>query len=177
MLMRKINAVISLLTTVFLLYHAIFSSVWMFSGGAVEQSAPIAPWVLAGLVATHAFISIYFGVSSHMEGEQRKVRSYPKMNRVTMFQRISGILLIIFTVLHIGGVTGGMKQPYVVHLFLTPLFFAVALAHAAVSTDKALITLGIGNARAIRIIGIVMRVICAVTLIAALAGFVSYSWR
>ena len=176
MLLRKINAIISLLTTLFLLGHAIFISVWMLSRGSVEQGAPIAPWILAGLVGVHAFISIYFAFSSHEEGENRKVKSYPKMNRATIFQRVSGILLIVFSALHIAGASGAMQPPHIVHTILPPLFFAIALAHAAISTDKALITLGIGNANVIKVVRIVVRLICAVTLIAAIVGFYLYVW-
>ena len=176
MLMRKINAIISLLATLFLLDHAIFTSVWMLSRGTVEQSAPVAPWILAGLVALHAFIGIYLAVSSHMEGETRKVKSYPKMNRVTIFQRVSGLLLIIFAVLHIAGSSGAMNPPHIVHTIVPPLFFAIALAHAAFSTDKAFITLGIGNARFIKVLSVIIKVICALTLIASIAGFYLYVW-
>lgn len=176
MLMRKINAIISLLATIFLLDHAIFISVWMISKGSVEQSAPVAPWILAGLVALHAFIGIYFAVSSHMDGEKRKVKSYPKMNRVTIFQRVSGILLIIFTVLHIAGAAGAMTPPHIVHTIFPPLFFTIALAHTAVSADKAFITLGIGNARFIKVLSIIIKVICTLTLIASIVGFYLYVW-
>lgn len=176
MLLRKINAIISLLTTLFLLDHAIFTSVWMLSKGSVEQSAPIAPWILAGLVGVHAFISIYFAFSSHEEGENRKVKSYPKMNRVTIFQRVSGILLIIFAALHVAEASGAMQPPHIVHTIFPPLFFAIALAHTAVSTEKAFITLGIGNARVIKAVSIVVKLVCVITLIAAIAGFYLYMW-
>lgn len=176
MLMRKVNAIIGLLTTLFLLDHAIFTSVWMLSRGSVEQSAPVAPWILAGLIAAHAFISIYLAVSSHMEGDTRKVKSYPKMNRVTVFQRASGILLILFAALHVAGASGAMTPPHIVHTIVPPLFFTIALAHAAFSTDKAFITLGIGNARFIKAVSIIIKVICAATLIASIAGFYLYVW-
>lgn len=176
MLLRKINAIISLLTTFFLLDHAIFTSVWMLSKGNVEQSAPIAPWILAGLMAVHAFISIDLAISAHMEGGKGKYKSYPKMNRATIFQRVSGILLIIFTALHIAGASGAMQPPQIVHTILPPLFFAIALAHTAVSTDKAFITLGIGNARFVKAVGVIMKVICAATLVAAVIGFYLYVW-
>ena len=176
MLLRKINAIISLLTTLFLLDHAIFTSVWMLSQGRVEQSAPIAPWILAGLMAVHAFISIYFAIEAHMEGDKRKVKSYPQMNRVTIFQRISGILLIVFTALHIAGASGAIQPPHIVHTILSPLFFLVALAHTAVSTDKAFITLGIGNARFVKAVSVIIKVICAATLIAAVIGFYLHVW-
>lgn len=176
MLLRKINAIISLFTTVFLLDHAIFTAVWMLSKGSVEQSAPVAPWILVGLMAVHAFISIYFAISAHMEGEKRKVKSYPGMNSVTIFQRVSGVLLIIFTALHIAGASGAMQPPQIVHTIFPPLFFAIALAHTAVSTNKAFITLGIGNAKFVKVIGITVKVICAATLVSAVIGFYLYLW-
>lgn len=174
MLLRKINAIISLLTTLFLLDHAIFTSVCMLSQGRVEQSAPIVPRILAGLVAVHAFIGIYFASSSLMEGEGKKVKSYPKLNRVAIFQRISGILLIIFTALHIAWASGAMQMPHIVHMILTPIFFTIALAHASVSTNRAFITLGIGNATFVKAVGIIIKVICAATLVAAIIGFYLY---
>lgn len=176
MLLRKINAIISLLTTLFLLDHAIFTSVWMLSKGSVKQSAPVAPWILAGLMATHAFISIYFGVLAHMDVEKRKVKTYPKMNRVTIFQRVSGILLIVFTVLHIAGASGAITTPHIINTIFPPLFFTIALAHTAFSTNKAFITLGIGNARFIKAVGVIMKIVCIATLIAAIVGFYLYVW-
>lgn len=171
MLLRKINAIISLLTTLFLLDHAIFSSVWMLSRGKVEQSAPFSPWILVGLVAAHAFISIYFAVEANMDGTKVKGKNYPKLNRVTIFQRASGILLIVFTALHIAGAADAMQPPQIVHAIFHPLFFTIALAHAAVSTDKAFITLGIGNAKFVKGVSIAIKVICAATLIASISGF------
>lgn len=176
MVLRKINAILGLLTTLFLLTHAISTSVWMLSRGSVAQWAPIAPWILAGLMAAHAFVSIDLVISPYMEGENRRVKSYLKMNRSTVFQRISGILLIVFTALHVAGVSGAMQASQIVHTIVHPLFFAIALAHAAVSTDKALITLGIGNAGFVKAVGVIMRVICAATLIAAVIGVYLYIW-
>ena len=176
MLLRKINAIISLLTTIFLLDHAIFASVCMLSGGSVKQSAPFAPRILAGLMAVHAFICIFFAVSSYIGGEKRKLKSYPKINRVAIFQRVSGILLIIFAILHIAEESGAITPPHIVHTIFPPLFFTIALAHTAFSTDKAFITLGIGNARFVKAVGITMRIICAATLVAAVIGFYLYAW-
>lgn len=176
MLLRKINAIISLLTALFLLDHAIFTSVWMLSNGSIEQSAPIVPWILVILVAAHAFISLCFAFSGHSKGENRKVKSYPKMNGATIFQRVSGILLIVFIALHVAGASGALQMPHIVHAILSPLFFSIALAHTAISTDKAFITLGIGNASAIKVVSIVVKLICAATLIAAIAGSYLYAW-
>jgi hypothetical protein len=83
-------------------------------------------------------------------------------------------LLIVFTALHIAGASGAMQLPHAVHTVLSPIFFSVALAHTAISTEKAFITLGIGNAKVIKAISIVVKLICAATLIAAIAGFYLY---
>ena len=176
MLMRKINAIISLMTTLFLLTHAISTAVWMLSKGRIAQFAPYAPRILAGLMIVHAFISIEFMVSGLMEGNSRKYKKYSRMNRATIFQRVSGILLIVFTALHIAGTAGPLQPPHLIHTILPPLFFTVALAHAAVSTDKAFITLGIGNASVVKVVSIMTKVICAATLIASVIGFYLHVW-
>ena len=86
MLLRKINAVVSLLITVFLLVHAIYLAVWMLSQGRIDENAiDVVPWVLTGLTLIHAFISIDVVVSGLMSEENtRKGRMYPKMNIATL---------------------------------------------------------------------------------------------
>jgi hypothetical protein len=174
MLMRKINAGLSLLTAFLLLDHAIFKVVRMIFRGTIEKGSTFISWILFGLMLAHAVISIDLAVSAHLETETRKGKSYPKLNAATLFQRISGIVLIVFAVLHVAGAAGFMQPPKLIHAILPPLFFTVTLAHVAVSTSKAFITLGIGNAKIVKAIDIVIKVICAATLIAALTGFYLY---
>lgn len=174
MILRKINAAVGLLSTVFLLIHAVIVAIWTLSRGRIAISAGFMPWILLGLVLIHALISIDLAISAHEDSENRKCKSYPKLNVPTMIQRISGIVLIVFTVLHVAGAAGFMQPPHLVHAILPPLFFGIALTHVAVSTSKAFITLGIGNARFVKTVDIVMKVICGVTLIADIAGFYLY---
>ena len=174
MLMRKINAVVSLLTAVLLLNHGIFNAVRMISRGTIEKSVTFTSWILFGLMLAHAVISIDLAISAHSETEKQKNKSYPKLNAATIFQRISGMVLIVFAGLHAAGAAGFMTPPKLVHAILPPLFFTIALAHVAVSTSKAFITLGIGNAKFVKAVDIVIKVICAATLIAALTGFYLY---
>ena len=144
---RKVNAAVSLLTMVMLLAHAILLSVWMLSGGRTVKPAGVIGWIAMGLMLTHALISIDLAISAHEETKNRKGKKYPKMNVSTIIQRASGILMVPAAALHIAGATGTMTPPPAVHMIVPPLFFAIVLAHIAVSTSKAFITLGIGNAK------------------------------
>ena len=170
MLKRKINAVISLLVTVLLLNHAIVLSVYMLSGGRIARQTSILSWVLMGMVILHALISIDIAMSAHAENENRKGKKYPKKNAATIVQRLSGVLMVPATGLHIAGATGYMVPPKVVHAIVPPLFFTMVLTHIAVSASKALITLGIGNARLVKMIDIFVKVLCGATLIAGVIG-------
>lgn len=171
MLSRKINAGVGLLSTFLLLYHAISNAIWMLSRGGIAKNGSFMSWILMGVMVIHIYISIELAISAHMGIEKRKCKSYPRMNVSTIIQRVSGVLLIVLTALHVGGTTGYLQPPKVVHAILPPLFFSVALLHAALSTSKALITLGIGNAKTIRIADTIVKIICGATLIADLIGF------
>lgn len=170
MVLRKMNAGLSLVTTLLLMDHAMFLAVWMLSRCSIEKSAENMPFILAGLMAIHAVISIVLAILGHKGTQKVKCKSYPKMNKETMVQRITGILMILMLALHIAGAKTHY-QPKLLHAVFHPLFFAVALAHASVSTGKALITLGIGNAKTIKIVNIVMRVLCGITFVASIVGF------
>ena len=177
MLVRKINAGISLAVTCLLLYHAIFISAWMLSKGTIAKNADFMPWILVGLMAIHAFISIDLAISTHTGAEKRKCKHYPKMMIPTIVQRASGVLIAVFTGLHVAGATGVMQPPQVVHAIVPPLFFTLTLVHTAVSTGKALITLGIGNAKIVKIADVIVKIICGLTLIACVTGFYLYSFQ
>ena len=56
MLLRKINAVSSLLCAVFLFAHAILQAVTMLSMGSITVNASVPAWILAGCMALHAFM-------------------------------------------------------------------------------------------------------------------------
>ena len=171
MLLRKLNAVLALLTTALLMNHAISLGAWMLSRGSISFAINKLPWVMLWLMAAHAVISIALAVLGHKGAEKREVKEYAKLNASTVFQRMSGILLILFTALHVLGTVGVLTPPPAVHAILPPLFFAFTLAHVAVSTSKAFITLGIGNAKFIKVADVFVKVLCGVTLVIDVAGF------
>lgn len=171
---RKLNAATSLLTTVMLLIHAIIFSIRMIMRGGSVKLAMLIGWITMGLMLLHALISIDLALSAHGETETRKGKSYPKMNIPTIVQRASGVIMVPTAALHIAGATGLIMLPPAVHVIVLPLFFAIVLSHIAVSTSKAFITLGIGNAKFIKVVDIAMKVICGATLIAGVIGV--YFW-
>lgn len=170
MLLRKINAVLSLISTILILDHAIFLAIWMLSRCSIEKTENFLPWILMISVLAHAIISIILAVLGHKNAEKRKCKEYPKLNVATIMQRFSGILMILLLALHIVGAENHY-QPKILHAILHPLFFAVVLAHVAVSASKAMITLGIGNAKAVKVVDVVIKVICIATFIATIIGF------
>ena len=174
MLLRKINAGLSLLSAFLLMDHAIFHAVWMLSKGSVPKTADIMSWILFGVMLLHAFVSIDLAISGHEGAEKRKCNTYPQLNRTTLIQRFSGLSLILFSVLHIAGTIGLLVPPPLVHAILPPLFFTIALMHTAISVSKAFITLGIGNAKFIKVADIAVKLLCVATLVADLIGFYIY---
>ena len=172
MKLRKINAVLSLITTILLLAHAITVASWMLTRGKIIPfGGHTLPKVLIWVAVAHTLVSILLMVTTHIGGKTHKGRAYLKLNVPTMVQRISGVLMIIFTWLHIAGAKGIIQPPQAVHAIVPPLFFLLVMSHITVSCSKAFITLGIGNARFIKCVDVVIKVICAITLIVDIIGF------
>lgn len=170
MILRKINAGISLMTTLVLLGHAMPLSVWMLYRCSFEKVECPMSVLLVPLMVAHAVISIVLAVLGHKGAEKRKCNSYPKLNRSTILQRASGIFMLVLLGLHIAGAQN-YYRPKMLHAVVHPLFFAVVLAHMAVSFSKGLITLGIGSAKGIKAVDITVKVLCLATLIAGVTGF------
>ena len=170
MVLRKINSVLSLITTFLLLDHAIFNAVWFFSMKTIAKVV-VPSWILVGFMAAHAMLSMALGMSAHNIPAPEGAKSYPAKNVTTIIQRVTGMLLIVGTVFHVLGATGVMTPPAVVHAIVPTVFFIVCMAHTAISTSKAFITLGVGNAKTVKVIDIIVKVICAAALVANIVGF------
>jgi MFS-type transporter involved in bile tolerance (Atg22 family) len=72
MLLRKINAGLSLLTTALFLDHAIFMSVWMLSRCSIQKGSDVMSYILAIAMLLHAVLSILFAILGHKNAEKRK---------------------------------------------------------------------------------------------------------
>ena len=170
MVLRKINSVLSLITTFLVLDHAIFNAVWFFSMKTLPKTTVLS-WVLVGFMAVHAMLSMALAMNAHNVPAPADAKSYPAKNVTTIIQRVTGMLLIVGTVFHVLGATGVMTPPAVVHAIVPTVFFTVCMAHTAISTSKAFITLGVGNAKVVKGIDIAVKVICAAVLVANIVGF------
>ena len=170
MILRKINAGLSLVTTVLFLNHAISLSIWMLYRCSIKKSAANMPIALMVVTTLHAVLSILLVILGRKGAEKRKCKSYPKMNSSNIMQRVTGIGMLLLLGLHIAGAANHF-QPKILHTIMHPLFFGVCSMHIAVSVSKAMITLGIGNAKTVKIVDIIMKILCAVTWIASVIGF------
>ncbi len=174
MILRKINAILSLLTTALFFNHALAHGVWMLSSGRFVIRPNASPWVLFGLMMVHAILSIVLAVLGHKGAEKRKCNGYPNLNRPTYLQRASGVLLILLTVLHVAETAGPLHPPHLVHAIFPPLFFTICFLHTAISAGKAFITLGIGNAKLVKVADVLIKILCVLIWLADVVGFYLY---
>ena len=168
--LRKINALISILIVLIFLDHSIFYSVVMLSRYRIPANVTVLPWVMTILVAVHAILSIAMAVLGHKGAEKRKCNTYTQLNARTMIQRYSGLLMILLLVVHIAG-SNTHFQPQLLHAVLHPIFFAIALIHFSVSASKAFVTLGIGNAKLVKAVDVLMVILCGTIFVACVVGF------
>lgn len=171
MRLRKLNAGIGLVSVALLLGHAILLAVWMLTMGGIPKPAGIGPWILTWITCVHAVLCIVLMIFGHKGTGGQESRQYPQLIGGTILQRLTGILLLLFTALHVLGAAGYMQPPQLVHAIVPPLFFTISMVHVAISVTKAFITLGIGSAKFIKVADIAVKVICGVTLVADIVGF------
>ena len=174
MKIKKFNAGLSLVTTFLILCHAIALAAWMLSMGRIMPKATQLPWVLTWITGIHAVISIFIMASELRNKKKNKSVEYPKDSVSTIVQRLSGMLMLIFTALHILGASGIMQPPQIVHAIVPPLFFTLVMVHVAVSTEKAFVTLEIGSEKFVKAVNVFAKMLCGATLIADIIGFYLY---
>ena len=102
-------------------------------------------------------------------GKDKDGRVYKKENIKTIIQRVFGVLIILLLVPHIIGM-GNHLVPKILHSIIHPLFFLVVYGHTAISFTKAFITLGIGNAKLIKVVDRIIMILCVLIFIASIIG-------
>ena len=166
---RKVNAIISLICTLLLLLHGIYDAMWMSLRGLIANLPKPIALILMGFVVLHVILSIVTAILGSGGKNNKKEKMYKKENIKTIIQRLFGILIIVLLAPHIIGM-GNHLQPKILHLIIHPIFFVSVYGHTAISCSKAFITLGIGNAKFIKVVDILMTILCTLIFIASIVG-------
>ena len=166
---RKVNAVISLICSFLILLHGTYDAFWMMLRGKITTLPKPVAVLLVIFVVVHAILSIVTAILGSGGKTNQKGNEYKKANIKTIIQRVFGVLIILLLVLHIIGMQNYLA-PKILHSIVHPIFFLVVYAHTAISFSKAFITLGIGNAKFIKVMDIVMTILCILIFIASVVG-------
>lgn len=143
---KRANAVLGLLSILFLLVHigcSTFLYITMSYIPAFKLTA--VPVMVLGCI--HAVI----GMSEvFLLGDGTRLDLYPGFNKETIIQRISAALIFPLLIMHLktfevlkATSEKGIWLPFIMVVLCQILFYGAVLAHVSVSFSKALITLGI----------------------------------
>ena len=147
MKLKKINALLGLLSALFMLTHIAYSAfayLTMYYNPVLKTVFSL-PFII--LVCLHAVcgMSILF-----MQGDSLRADLYPKQNMRTILQRISAALIFPLLILHLktfslmqASAEKGLKIFIILLILAELLFFAVVTTHVAVSFTGGFVTLGL----------------------------------
>jgi len=179
MKLKKINAVLSLLSVLTLLIHVGYCTFAYFTlyYNPTLKTLTALPFMV--LVCLHAICGM---CSVFLQNDGTQLDTYQKQNRGTVIQRVSAALIFPLLILHIkafdilkNSSSEGKWFLFGLIIFLQILFFAVVFLHTAVSFSRAFITLGLLTDRKKqktmdRIVCILCTVIMIVTVVATVRG-------
>ena len=169
---KKINAVLSLLTVSALFIHigyTVFSYLTFFYNPTLKIITAL-PFMI--LTCVHAVLGM---CSVFLLNDGTRLDIYGKQNVRTMIQRISAALIFPLLFIHLKTFAllktsseSGRWFLFVLVIVVQVLFFAVVLLHTSVSFSKALITLGfLKNTKTLRGVDKAVFIVCALTFLVA----------
>ena len=154
MKLKKINAVLGLLSILLMLIHIgynVFSYLTMYYNPLFKLLTAIPFMVLVCIHAVTGMLTVF------MQKDGSRMDLYPKQNARTILQRVSAALIFPLLILHINTfslMTASMQKRWMICFFLLMfaeiLFFAVIITHISVSFTNAFITLGILTSREVQ---------------------------
>ena len=177
MRLKKINAILSLLSVLLLTVHVgynIFSYITFYYNPALKLLTAI-PFMV--VVCGHAICGM---CSVFLASDGTDLTMYRKQNRGTVIQRVSAALIFPLLILHINAFnllktfsSNGQFLLFFLIMFLQVLFFAVIALHIATSFSKAFITLGLlSDMDKKKRIDLITWIVCAVSFVAAVYSVV-----
>ena len=160
-LIKRTNAVLSILITVLLFVHAGYESISLCMMYYQSLLSKITGFLIAGTVAVHAVISAVCVFVLH----DSKSVLYLRLNLRTVIQRICAILMVVLLPVHIfafdllKGSAGSFG--YILTEAAQLLFYGALFAHIAVSFGNSLVTLGkLEKETTRRRLDVILAVIC-----------------
>lgn len=146
MVLKKLNAILGLLSAVAVLFHMGYNS---FAYLAFYYNPVLKQWAsipLMVLVCAHAVLGM---CSVFLLGDGTSLSTYPAKNRKTLIQRISAALIFPLLILHINTfelLKNSSSERnwalFVLLLIVQIIFYAVITVHTSISISKAFISLG-----------------------------------
>lgn len=178
--LKKANAVMALLALLSLCGHAGSMCFSLWTGWYNFLIAKAFAYITVISLAFHVLTSLTLFFFFH-DGANLK---YQKENKAAFLQRASALAMLVLLHAHVNAyshmatgevLTTGKTIFYCLSEFL---FFASVMTHVAVSFSKALITLGLaGSAETIHKVDIVSYIVCALAMLAAAGGMLSFFLR
>ena len=149
-MIKKINAVLSLLLTALLILHAGYECAAYCLFYYNPMLSKVTGFVTASVFIMHVLISVISLFVLHDSGSV----IYIRLNMKTVIQRICAVIMAVFLPVHIYAFNLLQRYAGKVGYYLTEaaqiLFYAALFGHIAVSLTKSLITLGMIEKDAVR---------------------------
>ena len=179
MKLKKINAVLALLTTLALLCHIGYNTYVYISLNYNDTLATLTRMPLMACVSLHAVCGM---CCVFLLGDGTRALDYPGLNKRTLVQRISAALIFPLLIIHLD-TTGFLVQNaeegkmvlFWMLIFLQVLFYVVIAFHTATSFSKAFVTLGwIYSADTEKRLARITYIVMAVLVVIASVAIVRY---
>ena len=146
MILKKINAVLAILSVITLFFHISYCAYAYF---AMYYNEALKFWTAIPFMVLTCLHAVFGMCTVFLQGDGTRLDVYPGWNKRTILQRVSAALIFPLLILHLNtfnllaSCAGGGRWFFFVLIVLSqPLFYGVVLAHTAVSFSRALITLG-----------------------------------
>ena len=179
MKLKKVNAVLALLSTLALFLHMGYNA-WSYLTFYYNPTLKnLTSWPLMVLTCAHAVCGM---CTVFLMGDGTRMGAYGKLNKKTVIQRVTAALIFPLLIVHMNtfnllqsSAVNGQWWLFAVLILVQLAFYAVITMHTAVSFSKALITLGmlgdINKQKAIdRVFGIICTALLLVTSFAVVKG-------
>ena len=146
MRLKRINAILSLITIITLLQHIGYNA---FSYLTFYYNPSLKLWMSMPFMVLTCLHAVCGMGAVCLQADGTRLDLYPRKNLGTIIQRLSAALIFPLLLLHLNTfellgacAEGGKWLFFGLLVFSQPLFYGVVLAHMAVSLSRALITLG-----------------------------------